>query len=323
LAADVLYGLVLLNGTWQTGGIVDLGWIIFYVVWGAAALEPDMVHLAEPVRRSPLVLSRARLILLGSVSLMPPGVLLYEDLTGDPHDILVNALASAAIFVLVTVRLSGLVHVARQSAQRESLLRHTGESLVSASSREAIYAVSAQAMVAMTHAPEQHRVLVAVDVDERPKLVYDSTASDPARSSPNVPLPELRELLARHGTQLREQHFALTDSDHVGSLIRERLGPDVPVLLAALVRSGTVRGVIAVCGDEVERTDIIDAVCAMAAQMVLALESAGLTDRCSSARTRPTSSRSSRTHQTSSWSSTRTSRSSMERRRSKPSSVAS
>jgi diguanylate cyclase (GGDEF)-like protein/PAS domain S-box-containing protein len=37
--------------------------------------------------------------------------------------------------------------------------------------------------------------------------------------------------------------------------------------------------VIAVCGNEVERTDIIDAVCAMAAQMVLALESTGLTEQ--------------------------------------------
>lgn len=51
LVADVLYGLIQLNGTWQTGGVVDVGWIIFYVAWGAAALEPDMAQLAEPVRR--------------------------------------------------------------------------------------------------------------------------------------------------------------------------------------------------------------------------------------------------------------------------------
>ena len=49
--------------------------------------------------------------------------------------------------------------------------------------------------------------------------------------------------------------------------------------MAALFRSGTVAGVVAVSGDEVERTDIIDAVCAMAAQMMLALESADLTEQ--------------------------------------------
>jgi diguanylate cyclase (GGDEF)-like protein/PAS domain S-box-containing protein len=134
-------------------------------------------------------------------------------------------------------------------------------------------------MVAITRAPEEHRVLIAVDMDVRPKLVYDSAAPDPTLASPSVPISDLDALLEQHGTQLSEQYFVLTDSDHVGTLLRGRLGPDVPVLLAALVRSGTVGGVIAVCGDEVERTDIIDAVCAMAAQMVLALESAGLTEQ--------------------------------------------
>lgn len=66
------------------------------------------------------MLSQGRLILLGSVALMPPGVLLYEGFTRQAQEILVNSLASAAIFVLVTMRLSGLSHVARQSAQRES-----------------------------------------------------------------------------------------------------------------------------------------------------------------------------------------------------------
>ena len=62
LASDVLYGLIQLDGSWQTGGLVDLGWIVFYVAWGAAALQPDMVQLAEPVRLPPQVLSREAVV---------------------------------------------------------------------------------------------------------------------------------------------------------------------------------------------------------------------------------------------------------------------
>lgn len=280
LVSDVLYGLIQLNGSWQTGGPVDLGWIIFYVAWGAAALQPDMVQLAEPERLSPQVMSRARLSLIGSVSLIPPIVLLVQARTLSLYDIELNALASAAIFVLVTVRLSGLVQVARQSTQRENVLRRTGESLVGASSREEIYAVSAYAIAAMTGAPDDHRVLVAVAEDNNlPRLVHDSATLDSSSFDDRPSAADLGDLVARHGAQLSEHYFVLTNSDQSGEVLLARLGSDVPVLLAALVRAGTVAGVVAVAGGEVERTDIIDAVCAMAAQMMLALESADLTEQ--------------------------------------------
>jgi GAF domain-containing protein len=62
-------------------------------------------------------------------------------------------------------------------------------------------------------------------------------------------------------------------------VLRTRLGPGVPVLLAALFRADAVAGVLVVSGDGVERAEIIDAVCAIAAQMALALESADLTEQ--------------------------------------------
>ena len=47
MIADVLYGLIQLNGVWTVGGPVDSGWVIFYVAWGCAALHPSMVELSE------------------------------------------------------------------------------------------------------------------------------------------------------------------------------------------------------------------------------------------------------------------------------------
>lgn len=278
MTSDVLYGLVQLNGVWKTGGPIDLGWIIFYVAWGAAALQPDMVRLTEPVRLSPRVMSRGRLVVLGSVSLMPPVLLFLETMAHDLHDVAVNAVASAGVFGLVIVRLSGLVQVARQSTQRENVLRRTGESLVGAASREDIYAASAQAIASMTQIDENPRVLVAVRTDGLLRLVHDSAATDPGVSGgPTV--AGFEDLVDDHGDELREHYFVLTTSDGAGEMLRARLGPGVPVLVAALLRSGAVVGVVVVAGVEVERTDIIDAVCAMTAQMALALESADLTEQ--------------------------------------------
>ncbi|HYO31429.1 MAG TPA: EAL domain-containing protein [Nocardioidaceae bacterium] len=281
LTADVFYGLIQLNGTWETGGPVDIGWICFYVAWGAAALEPDMVDLAEPVRLRPLVMSPARLFLLGSVSLLPPTVLIYEGVTYGAGDVVVNALACAALFLLVTVRLSGVVDVARQSTERESVLRRTGESLVGASSKTEIYAAGARAVAAMTGEAEGHRVLIAIESGTRTELVYDSGApqspSDPTAASE----ADVTDLLERHAPQLQAHSYVLTNSSRSGAFLRERLGPDVPVLLAGLGGSGTVTGVVAVAGHEIEQTDIIDAVCAMSAQLALALDSADLTEEMS------------------------------------------
>jgi diguanylate cyclase (GGDEF)-like protein/PAS domain S-box-containing protein len=287
MASDVQFGLVNLNvslqnlayyGGIERGGPVEIGWVVFYVAWGAAALQPDMVELTEPVPDSTRVMSRKRLVLLASVSLVPPFVLLIQALVHDVHDVVVNALASTAIFWLVSMRLSGLVQAARESTQRENVLRRTGESFVGASSREEIYAAGARAISAMAQSTEDHRVLVAVPTDKVPRLVYDSEATDPA--APDGPfVADVEAALDTHGDELRRHRFAVTSSEFLGDALAARLGPDVPVLMAALSRSDAVDGLVVVAGVGVERPDFIDAVCAMTAQMALALESADLTEQ--------------------------------------------
>ncbi len=277
MVSDVLYGLIQLGGSWQTGGPVDLGWIVFYVAWGAAALEPDMTDLTEPARVPPQVLSLPRLRILGLVSLLPPLVLLYEAVTDDLSDIVLNAVATAVIFGLVTVRLAGLIRTARQSTERESVLRRAGESLVGASSRDDIYAAGAQAIAAMTRTGDEPTILMAMRSGASLRLVYDSAGPVPDVS--DAVTPDKDDLLERHGVELREHSFVLSRSDQSGAMLKVRLGPGVPVLIAALVRSGEVVGVVVVCGVKLERGDRIDAVCAMTAQMALALESADLNEQ--------------------------------------------
>ncbi|MET0447441.1 MAG: hypothetical protein ABW004_03500, partial [Aeromicrobium sp.] len=48
LVTDAAYGLALLNGTYDNDVLLDVGWISFYLLWGAAALHPSMAGLESP-----------------------------------------------------------------------------------------------------------------------------------------------------------------------------------------------------------------------------------------------------------------------------------
>ena len=270
LVSDVLYGLIQLNGTWSTGGPVDLGWIVFYAAWGAAALHPDMARLSDPGRPSQLVLSGPRLLMLGSFSLMPPALLLWEAVVGEPDDLEVIALASGALFVLVTMRLSRLVVVARLSTQRESILRGSGEALAGAAGPEEIYAVTGRAVVEITRGVGECRVLIAAGPASQPQLVYDSASSTWDWSH-----EPLHGVIRKHAADLADRHYLLVTEQDATSLP----GASVPLLMVALQRNESVEGVLLVAGEHAHRRDLVDSVCAVANQAVLALESANLTEQ--------------------------------------------
>jgi len=103
--SDVAYALVRLYGTWHVGSAADLGWVVFYVSWGAAALSPSMTELTEPVAGSRRGADRSRILPLAVAALVAPTVLMIESLESDTRDGAVIAVASALMFLLVLLRL--------------------------------------------------------------------------------------------------------------------------------------------------------------------------------------------------------------------------
>ncbi len=148
LAADSIYGLANLHPSWNwsDGNPVDLGWIIFYACWGAAALHPSMRALSEPRPASAPRTSNARLVLLAAVSLIAPAVLLVETAIGKPVDAQVIAVVAAAMFLFVLLRMAGLVQAHQQAMTREQVLREAAGQLVAASGREGIYKATINAV---------------------------------------------------------------------------------------------------------------------------------------------------------------------------------
>ena len=123
LVADTIYGVLNSAGTFQTGGFADLFWLGFYVLIGAAALQPGTADSAPVRGPSSGQLSRSRLVMLCLMTLAVPTI---DLLWGGAADKTLTAVTSMLMFVLVLGRLAGLMGVVLRSEQRARLDTLTG-----------------------------------------------------------------------------------------------------------------------------------------------------------------------------------------------------
>jgi signal transduction histidine kinase len=120
-ATDAVYGWLQLHGIYQPGGLLDFGWIVFYLLWGAAALHPSMARAkaASKTRR----LTRLRLLVFAAASFVAPVTSLFGSTS--QSDRIVVAASSIVLFSLVLVRMVGLVRQQEAATAGERELRKT------------------------------------------------------------------------------------------------------------------------------------------------------------------------------------------------------
>jgi signal transduction histidine kinase len=120
LVADSIYGWQLLHGGYVSGSPVDIGWAIFYALLGASALHPSTRTLFERQAAQTFRLTGRRVGLLGTAALAVPALLLIRAVLATNLDVGVLAVASAALFALVLMRMTGLMHRHAEAVQREA-----------------------------------------------------------------------------------------------------------------------------------------------------------------------------------------------------------
>jgi PAS domain S-box-containing protein len=127
LVTDNAYGIIRVAFTYNgQGSILDAGWALFYLFWAAAALHPSMFTLGQESKDDrERVTTQKRLVILASASLTAPTVLAVQAIRGKDSDALIVAAASAVLFVLVLIRLRGLMVDIAEYRRTESLLRET------------------------------------------------------------------------------------------------------------------------------------------------------------------------------------------------------
>jgi len=108
LAADLAYGLAVLDGGYRLGDPIDLCYLASYACWGAAGLHRSMRDLSEPRPSRPARLTRPRIALLLAVSLLGPTLLAVQALRGREFPAALLLGAVAAVFALVLARFAAL-----------------------------------------------------------------------------------------------------------------------------------------------------------------------------------------------------------------------
>jgi diguanylate cyclase (GGDEF)-like protein len=127
LVTDTIYSVMVIHGTYEAGSWVDAGWLVGYLLLGAAALHPSMAAPAEGSEAIPArSLGRLRLGLIAVAALVGPALLLWiAGVERDFNAVFVISGGCVILAVLVIVRLTGLVRVAER--RRQELDRATGE----------------------------------------------------------------------------------------------------------------------------------------------------------------------------------------------------
>jgi len=245
LATDFVYGLLTLQGAYDGQAWLDVGWIGFYLLWGAAALHPSMRELERPADREPR-LTALRLALLTCASLMAP-VIAFAQTLDDSRDRGVVNVAAVLLFGLVVARMAGLVRQQERSVERERILSAAGAALVGATGREEISRAALDAACA----------LGGVQADARLCLFEEGRVLVAAPGAATWTLPSLSSDPVRRRQELRldDRHLHILDLDVRG----ETHGI---LVLAAESASRALRGSLA----------------ALATEVSLALESAALTE---------------------------------------------
>lgn len=107
---DVVYGWIVLHGAYDnTTGYLEGGWGLFYLLFGAAALHPSTRVVDEQEREHEPKQPWLRLVILAAAALMAPMVNVLQSIRGEAVDVPIVSGAGAVVFVLVLIRLKGLM----------------------------------------------------------------------------------------------------------------------------------------------------------------------------------------------------------------------
>lgn len=161
LAADILYAYGTIAGWYEPGGVIDGIWLAVYVSFMAAAWHPS-ASLEPRSTAARVELSGGRLSLLGATSVLVPLVIFFTAGT-DVQMVRVAAMGSVFLFILVMIRMAGLMKRTRLQAEKFEALART-DALTGAANRRYLEHELARE-IARAERSESELSLVFLDLD--------------------------------------------------------------------------------------------------------------------------------------------------------------
>ena len=266
LAVDSAYTLALLTDTYHHQLTYDVGWIAYYLLWGAAALHPSMRTLEEPALDSRTRLTPVRLGLLAGACLIAPGVRFYQSI--DDPDRLVLIVASALLFLLVVSRMAGLVRQEERTTARELALRAAGVELVAAGGDEQVN----EAAISAVRALAGDRVAVRLVLRREGGAVVAASSDWTGEWE----LSKTTHAWLRDSARGTEQAVLARLPEEVRGELR--LLERGRALLLPLSARDEARGVLVLSTPEALPPELVDSLVSLASQVSLAVEGASLAE---------------------------------------------
>jgi diguanylate cyclase (GGDEF)-like protein/PAS domain S-box-containing protein len=267
LVTDYVYGLLLLHGTYTHQLWLDLGWIAFYLLWGAAALHPSMRSLEQSEHDRQRRLTGFRLVLLSAGSLIAPLILMIHQSRHGGLDMLVVVDTATLLFCLVIARMAGINLQQDRSYARERSLTAAGAALVAATSHEEIYTAAIDGASRLAPAAAQVRV-VFFENDSATIVAGDQLPAGTSRLLSPATAGLLRDALPRGSAYVNRGAAA-----ELGLPAGAR-----HLLVNELVWDGELRGALITAQQSTPSRTEHGALQALASHVSLALESAALTE---------------------------------------------
>jgi diguanylate cyclase (GGDEF)-like protein len=105
--------------------LLDFGWLLSYLLWGAAALHPSMRELSSPQPPRTLRLSTFHLMLLGVTAAMGPIILGCQLIAHHPPDVGPVIIAAISLVVLAVTRVGRVMRLLESQTRRLGQLADT------------------------------------------------------------------------------------------------------------------------------------------------------------------------------------------------------
>lgn len=265
LVSDIVWTVAQAMLSSRLIGLVDIGFLLFLALFGAAASHPSMAVLFEPVPPVEAKLTRPRLALLAGASLMAPAVLALQALRGESINAPLFVAGSAALFSLVVARMAGMMRARERAADRERVLRRAGATLTSSQNKEELCKVTLEAALALLQPSSVEGVSLWEGPAEKMTATTDEETSG-RFSIQNLP-EEIRECFSK------ERSFRMASSKL--DFARETVGyapKAYEVLVVPLRARRETTGAMVVVGRTPFSQESRNALEALGAEVALALE---------------------------------------------------
>ena len=235
----------------------------------AAALDGTMTQLTEEVADPAETLTPKRLALMGLAILLPPVLLLVQDLRGAGSLLPMIVAVWAGVSMLAMARLAELIRARERDVTRQDILLAADEALVAATDRGAILRAAIDTMEALLSEPESCRLGVALVVDgDLVVEVVKGVEAERAMGS-RVSLSDLSSL----GVDLATSQCSVITSEI------DLPGVEVGwVTITPLLSQQEVVGVLMVASPTAPSRMLIEASPSLATDVALALDAARLTE---------------------------------------------